>query len=309
MTMSEFKAIVPEALSRLTICLTGYSGYIGGHLVKTLVQAGIRPFLIGRPNTELNVPNGTYVASNWVDSKDLARQLADLPEVVIINIAGYFIGNHNSADIQSLVSGNIEFPIKIFEALALSGHKRIVNIGTSWEYSGNGANEPQNLYAQLKASNAATLEWYAKKFGLKALNLKLNDTYGGCDPRKKLLPYLYACSKTGEIADLHARASRINLLHIVDIQEGLFAAALRTSDIAPGSSETAFLLSGETLTIGELAEQWIAKIVPNLRVKFRDNRLNNPDLRDVLWEAPVLTRWKPRISLQSGLANYFKGLS
>jgi len=303
--MSDCKPIASDALAGQTLCLTGFSGYVGRHLLETLERAEIRPFLIGRPGATVEAPTGADVAGPWDSPADLAKQLADLVDPVMLNIAGHFVSRHTPSDILPLIAGNLEFPVKLFEALALSGKTRIVNIGTSWEYTDRGAPEPANLYAQLKASNAATLEWYARHFALQALNLKLNDTYGGSDGRTKLLPLLHARAKDAEPTVLNAWAQRLNLLHITDVQEGLLAAALHTAHIAPGSVEMAFLLGAETISIGALTERLIAGPAPRLSVTFKDNRRENPDLRDVWTDAPRLSGWRPRIALETGLADYF----
>ena len=191
-----------KVLENSTICITGYSGYIGRHLVKSLTAAGITPVLISRPQFSAPLIEGTVSVPVWHDARDLAGELQKLDNPVIINLAGHFISSHSPENISSLVSGNLQFPLEIFEALSLSGHSRIVNIGTSWEYSDNGKREPTNLYANLKASNAEYLKWYAQNFPLRAINLKLNDTFGGIDTRKKLLPYLKQSWQNGETAKL-----------------------------------------------------------------------------------------------------------
>lgn len=307
--MSDYKPIVPNILASQTLCLTGFSGYVGRHLTDTLVRAGLRPFLIGRPGRTIEPLAGADVASCWDTPRELAKQLADLSDPVVLNIAGHFVSQHSPSDISSLVAGNLEFPIKIFEAVAISGATRIVNVGTSWEYSDQGVPEPANLYAQLKSSNAVTLEWYARQFPLKAINLKLNDTYGGHDTRSKLMPLLHSCAKERQPATLNAWAQRLNLLHIVDVQEGLMAAALHTASLAPGSVQTAFLLGEETITIGSLTELVRKGPAPHLSVSFKEIGLENPDLRGVWSGAPRLPNWQPRISLEVGLADYFGSIS
>jgi len=243
----------------------------------------------------------------------LAQQLAKLRSPVVLNIAGHFISRHTPGDIPALVAGNLEYPLQIFEAVALASQEagkksspgRIVNIGTSWEYSSKGAHEPFNLYAQLKAANAATLAWYARQSSLKAINLKLNDTYGGVDTRAKLMPLLKARAADGEPARLGAWAQRLNLLHITDVQEGLMSAALQTQAIPPGAAETATLMAAETITLGELTDHIRKELAPSLGVTFADMQKANPDLREPWLDAPGLPNWRPRISLACGMADYF----
>lgn len=304
--MSNTKPVIPTGISEITLCLTGFSGYIGRHLLETLRGTGIKPFLIPRPGIELPSMPGVYVAELWNHPEKLAEQLAQLKNVVILNIAGHFVSCHKASDINSLVSGNLVFPLLIFEALKLSNHSRIVNIGTSWEYSDNGRREPTNLYAHLKADNSRILEWYAQESPLRAINLKLNDTYGGNDTRSKLLPLLKNCWLTKKKAQLKSGVQQLNILHIVDVQEGLLAAALHTSDLLPNEVRTAFLLSDETITVDSLIARLQYQIAPGLSVSFEETSDANQKLRGVWEGAPRLPKWNPRISLDEGLRDYFQ---
>jgi nucleoside-diphosphate-sugar epimerase len=245
-------------------------------------------------------------AEPWTDAEGLAAQLERLDDPVILNIAGHFVSRHVAADIPALVSGNLEFPLLIFEALKHSGHTRIVNVGTSWEYSDSGDAEPANLYAQLKAANAQSLEMYARETPLRVINLKLNDTYGGCDERSKLLPLLKNRWVGRKVAQLRNWAQPVNLLHITDVQEGLFAAALRTAELVPHEVETAFLLSSETVKLGALTARLANGIAPGLSVSFEEMADENPALRGVWKDAPRLPNWTPRISLDNGMRDYFR---
>ena len=299
------KQIVPTMLANSTLCVTGYSGYIGQHLVKFLIAAGLKPVLISRPQLSAPLIEGAISVPIWNDARELAGQLKKLDNPVLLNLAGHFISSHSPENIGALVSGNLQFPLEIFEALSFSGHSRIVNIGTSWEYSDYGKKEPTNLYANLKASNAEHLKWYAKKFPLRAINLKLNDTFGGRDTRNKLLPYLKQSWRDGETAELRSSSQLINLLHIIDVIRGILHAAEQTLSLESHEELTAFLLGDYTVNLGELIEIINQKITPNLIVRFEED----PQFKSVqrgFWEgAPRLTNWAPQLTLQQGLNNYF----
>lgn len=304
--MFDYKPTVPDRLAESTICLTGFSGYIGSHMLDTLRVARVRPFLIPRPGVTMPETPGVDYAAQWKNPKELAEQIARLNNPVILNIAGHFISCHCTEDIPQLVSGNFEFPLQIFEALTLSGHGRIVNVGTSWEFTDTGAPEPVNLYAQLKAANAQCLEWYARQAPIRAINLKLNDTYGGNDTRAKLLPLLRSRWIDRKEVKLRSWAQPINLLHITDVQEGLLAAALKTAELEPHRVVTAFALGHETLKLGALVDRLKNAIAPDLSVRFEDIKEENPALRGVWENAPCLPDWAPRVSIEDGMRDYFE---
>ena len=303
--MSIFKTTVPEGLDGVTLCLTGASGYVGQHLVQSLTALGIRPLLIGRPRAQAPDIVGADTVGTWNNPTELAAALDRYTRLAVLNIAGHFVSHHSPSDIAPLVSGNLEFPLNIFEALALSRHDRIVNVGTSWEFSDTGAPTPANLYASLKASNVAALVWYANAFGLRAVNLKLNDTFGGADGRAKLMPLLKKSAETGAKTALRYSDQEINLLHITDVKEGLLAAAELTGELTPGTVPTAFLLGPETLTLGALIDRLRKGAAPGLDITFEQANPVGGTLRSVWEAAPRLANWCPRISLDDGLSEYF----
>lgn len=307
--MKTFKPIIPNALSGDTLLLTGGSGYVGRHLVKALVLEGISPVLIGRPNHKPVAPEGTRVL-RWNDPSDLAEGMQSLPSPVMLNIAGHFVSRHKPSDVSDLVDGNVSFPLAVFEACALAGVDRIINIGTSWEYGGDGTPEPANLYAALKASNALLLEHYARQSPLCAINVKLNDTYGGEDTRAKLMPLLKSAWLNGREMHLRAPAQPINLLHITDVIEGLLAAAVETGRRSPFATvPEAFLLARETTNIGNVVAHLQGGIAPSLKANFDEPKRSASDLRPVWDAAPRLVAWQSRVSLEDGLRDYFGDVS
>ena len=84
------KIIVPDALRQIDICITGFSGYIGSHLVKALVANGIRPYLLGRQGLNFNAYPGTKKFPKWNTPEDLAITFSKLKDPVVINLAGHF---------------------------------------------------------------------------------------------------------------------------------------------------------------------------------------------------------------------------
>jgi len=302
--MSLFKPSVPDDLAGHTICVTGHGGYVGRHMVAALVAAGHRPFLIGRAKVNQTPVDGADMAAPWSDAQALSEQLSLLADPVVLNIAGHFVSQHTAADIPALVAGNLEYPLSIFEAAAQAGHARVVNIGTSWEYSDTGIATPANLYAQLKASNAQAMDYFARTRGLSGVHLKLNDTFGGHDTRGKVMGALRAAWLDRREMTLRSWAQPINLLHIVDVVEGILAAAVRTRDLPQGVTETAFLLHTDTVTLGGVADR-LRIIAPELSVRFEDMQPTNPTLRGVWTAAPSLTGWASRLSLDDGLRDYF----
>jgi len=289
----------------ISLCITGATGYVGRHLTAHLAATGQRALLIGRPGAEQPLASGCVAASPWQNAGDLAGQLSGLDRPVLLNLAGYFVKEHRADQVEEIVAGNLTYPTMILEAWVRAGHSRVVNVGTSWEFSDDGEEVPLNFYAAIKQANARLLQWYATRHPLQAINLKLNDTYGGDDRRAKLMPMLKRHAATGELAELGYSEQRINLTYIDDVVSGLLHAAGVTEGIAPGQTRTAFLLGSETCTIGELVDFLQGGIAPGLKVRFHGASPSDQSLRGVWEDAPRLPGWQPMVGLVAGLTEYF----
>lgn len=292
--------------SGTTLCVTGFGGYVGRHLVHDLTARGLRPFLIGRPGTALPTMPGVTLARPWSTPAELADQLSALDNPVMLNLAGHFVRMHTQDDLFDIIDGNLTYPTQIFEAMVLCGAERLVNVGTSWEYSDSGAQEPLNLYAAVKKSNAIVLNWYARQHPMRAINLKLNDTYGGDDRRAKLMPLLKHHAHTGEPVQLGYSAQPLNLTYIADVLRAILWAAWLTADQQTGSVEEAFVFGAETLSVGEIVDL-VQHVTGNaLHVRFLGMAPKDQTLRSIWDDAPRLRDWHPKTDLRTGLQTYFK---
>ena len=70
--------IIPKELCNKTIGITGYSGYIGQHLVKSLKNAGCNILLIPRLGTKKTTNSSGLLECEWNTPTDLANQLKSI---------------------------------------------------------------------------------------------------------------------------------------------------------------------------------------------------------------------------------------
>lgn len=294
-------------MPNFTICVTGHTGYIGSHFIEFLKRRDHTPFLIGREGKPTKPISGCEVAQPWASIVELKRQLRDLENPVVVNMAGFFASNHKEVNFPKLIESNFGYSISIMEAISDLPEAKMVNVGTSWEYDDSGNKSPANFYAQLKACNSSVADWYALYHDIRIINLKLNDTFGGEDNRAKLMPLLKFHYENGTVAQLKFSTQLINLLHISDVCEGLLCAAQQTLDLSPRKSETAFLLARETITLTELVRRINALGPDTLRVNFQGTHPTEQRLREIWQDAPLLKGWEPQMILNKALNNYLNG--
>lgn len=236
---------------------------------------------------------------------DLVEVISKINSPILVNLAGYFVGQHKIQDIDALLEGNFQFSVKMFEAFTRAGCRKILNIGTTWEYDDAGRHRPENLYAATKSANALILEWYRREYSLSVINLKLNDTYGGDDDRKKLMPLLKAAYYQRQPVELRFKNQQINLLYIDDVCSGIMAAANSLHSNECSKSKDLFLLGAETVTLGELIEYCNFDLRRSVQVRFTDETKVSENLRRIWNNAPLVPNWQPKVDLNNGIRRYF----
>lgn len=202
------------------VLLTGASGFIGSHLARHLVDQGYPVTVLVRDRSHLgfvdNAPQLKIlpVTDTWDSIKDA---VATAQPEMIVHLASLFLSEHQSQDVESLVRSNVLFGAWLLQAAAEVSVKAFVNAGTSWQhYSGDDV-RPVNLYAATKQAFEALLDYYCDAAGMSAITLKLFDTYGPEDRRRKLIPLLVDALRDGNKLALSEGDQRLDLLHIHDV--------------------------------------------------------------------------------------------
>ena len=304
--MVAFTPRISDSTKELTICVTGYTGYIGRHLVEACVNANCKVLLIGRKGEAAEKIPGTIASEAWSTPSELAVQLSVFEKVVIVNIAGFVKSDFDHTELSNMLAGNFIYPIEIFECAKIAKNASVVNIGTIWEYDNKGDTKPYNLYACLKACNALAMRFFCEKYSIRAINLKLNDTYGAFDQRDKIMPYIKNSILNKKPLTVRSPKQELNLLHITDVVEGILHAAEKVV-LNPSFEkiEDVALVGNKTKTIYSLINSEICKIVPNLIIETPASAGESIDVREYWHDVPRLSGWSPRIALRVGLKAYF----
>jgi nucleoside-diphosphate-sugar epimerase len=159
-----------------------------------------------------------------------------------------------------------------------------------------------NLYAATKQACEDILAYYHDAQGLSCLTLKLYDTYGPGDQRRKLINLLLDAARTGEPLALSPGEQEVELTHLDDVT----AAFARAADLLLHSEApllAAYLVPGTRLTVRELVAQVIQATGRPIDAEW-GGRPYRP--REVM--VPVasadrcLPNWAPEVELEAGLA-------
>ncbi len=200
--------------------VTGATGFVGSHLVRRLLQDGWQVHVLHRATSELPIFSEfadtiKHVYDGSTDS--MMRCVAQAKPDIVFHLASLFLSQHETKDVDSLVLGNVLMGTQLLEAMSVNGVTRIVNTGTSWQHYDNKDYNPVCLYAATKQAFEAILEYYVQACGVRAITLKLFDTYGPDDRRPKLFNLLSDAVKTGVTLNMSEGGQFIDPVFIDDV--------------------------------------------------------------------------------------------
>jgi nucleoside-diphosphate-sugar epimerase len=205
--------------SPIRILISGATGFIGTHLVFTLLKYGHTVAILKRRDSDLKglIPLGDKIkvfASDTYNDID-AGVYAFAPDVVI-HLAALYVNQHTPEHIVALMNSNIVFGTHILEAMTKNGVTRFLNIGTRWQHLGNKRYNPANLYSATKEAFKAIVMYYGAR-GIRHKTLEFGDTYGSGDTRKKIMELLITACQKREKIDLTPGEQILDVTSVDDI--------------------------------------------------------------------------------------------
>lgn len=284
----------------MNILVTGATGFIGTNLTRELRKKHKLHILgqfEGDPE-KLELP-GIVMTD---DIQYLADYIKANEIEGIIHLASLYLTVHTPEQVKELVSSNVYFGTAVLEAASLAGCVRwFLNTGSIWQnYNVKGsAYNPVNLYAATKQAFIDMAKYYSDVFGIRFCTLKLCDTYGPNDTRKKLFKLFKDYSESGEVLKMSPGEQKIDLIYITDIIAGFTQLADLLSDDVSLEDEYV-LTSGRQIPLKELAQLFCEVSGRNLNIEwggrpYRDREVMIP------WKGTPVPGWKACVSVEEGI--------
>lgn len=230
------------------ILVTGATGFIGGHLVRRLVARGDEVCALVRRPVRV-VGARVLVAAS---PAEIGTCIAEAAPTTVFHLATHYVLDHRPDQVAELVAANITYGALLLEGLRQAGVRRLVQMGTAWQryHTVEDAYRPVNLYAATKQAFEDLLTWYVDAGHLDAVTLRVADTYGPGDTRRKIVALLIEAARNGNSLELSPGEQRLDLLAVEDV----VAALLRAEELV-GAGHQAFRIGADrTLTLRELAD-------------------------------------------------------
>lgn len=275
-----------------TAVITGASGFIGGRVARRLLDAGWTVHAVVREGSP--VPEGAVPVVHTGSASSLVAQIAGLDIDVTFHLASLYLAEHNPGNLDDLINSNVLFSAQVAEAVVQAGCRRFINTGTAWQNYRGERYLPVNFYAATKQAFQDLLIYYHDALGLSCITLKLFDTFGPGDPRRKLIQILIDAIHSRQHLDMSPGEQVVDLTHVDDVVDALMAAADRLL-LTSGPVWETYLLSGERYRVRDLASYVSEAIGLPLQVNFggrpyRAREVMEPPVADVLLPSWSATR-------------------
>lgn len=282
----------------MNILVTGSSGFVGTHLCARLRKEHHNVFYLARPHSLMQVPgaNGKtfFFANNNIGA--LLLFLSQNQIEGIIHLASLYLQAHQEKDIPDLIQSNVYLGTAILEAASKSGVKWFINTGTIWQNFNvpdcSGQYCPVNLYAATKQAFMDVAKFYAETTDIKICTLKLCDTYGPNDTRRKIYALFEENARSCELLKMSGGEQKMDILHIDDVVAGF----IHLTDMLHRNEQLEneyVLTSGCQLTLRELASKYEEEHNVHLNIEWGARPYR---VREVMtpYKGTVLPGWKSK---------------
>lgn len=295
---------------RKVALVTGATGFVGRHLCRRLLAEGWAVHAIVRESSaSATLPNyrEAVVRTHFVSETghELFRIVGEVRPDVVFHLASLFLAQHRSEDILPMLQSNIILGTQLVEAMARNRVFNLVNTGTSWQHYGNEAFNPVCLYAATKQAFEAILCYYQEVEGLRAITLKLFDTYGPEDTRGKLMSLLEKLARSGESLAMSPGEQLLDLVYIDDVVEAFLMAARH---VCRGECLADYAVSsGNAVSLRQVVEVFETITAQRLNIVWGGRPYRNREVMLPWDRGKPLPGWTARVSLTEGIRRCREG--
>jgi nucleoside-diphosphate-sugar epimerase len=202
------------------VLLTGSSGFLGSHILTYLFKNKIKVFDVlkkKRKNNKLNKKLANkyenYQPIFYNSYSDLEKKLKKIKIDIVIHCATFYSLGEDYKTILKLINSNLIFSLLITKN-SIYNCKKFINFGSMMEFAPSKL-PPKNIYAVTKICFENFLKFYSNKnVDAKIYNIKLFETYGDNDKRKKIIPTIIKNYSKNKEFLLFSKQLSMNFIHV-----------------------------------------------------------------------------------------------
>jgi nucleoside-diphosphate-sugar epimerase len=286
------------------ILITGATSFLGVHTVSKLNEGGIIPHLIVRPGSDLcRLKDIGDVELHQYDGEisTLVNAVEAAMADVCIHIAGAYVRDHLSADIEVLIESNIRFGGQLLEAMKIGETRRLVHAGSAFQYYESDTYRPLNFYAATKQAFMDLAAYYADAEGFDVVSIILPDVYGSRDWRPKILNRIIAAHVGRSTLDMVDEPTVLGLVHVDDASSALIEAASQLISAPKSVAGGIFGVDqGHRHSLRDIVEMVADICECSTKINWGGYPAPRRHISDP-WEGATLPGWHPKVNLEDGI--------
>jgi len=283
------------------ILVTGATGFVGGHLVRRLLNNQYEVHVLIRPETDQEPLKQTIVHTHLGSTQNMIEIIQDVQPDAVIHLASLFIGEHESGDIEDLIKSNVILSTQLVEGMSVNRVGLLINVGTSWQHYAGADYNPVNLYAATKQAFRSVLSFYLETSDLRVINLELFDTFGPNDRRDKLFNLLNRLRVTGDTISMSPGYQYLDPIYIDDVCDAFLVALKRLNSGQVKRSETYSVCSEESIQLRELVKIYENVSNTKLNVEWGGRPYRAREVMQPWSDGATLPAWSPKVSIEDGI--------
>lgn len=288
----------------MKIIVTGSTGFVAKALIDTLILQGHEIHAIVREHsnrTGINEKAIFYVDNG--NTEALVKYFQSIKPDGVLHLASLFLAQHQEDEIDALILSNITFGTRLLEASVKSDTTWFINTGTFWQHYNNKDYSPVNLYAATKQAFQDIAKFYYETKKINFVTIKLNDTFGEGDTRKKVFNLWKGLAESGENLGMSPGDQVIDISYIEDIVEAymLMIEALLSDTELHYAGKAFVVSSSECMPLKKLAKVYESATGKTLDITWGERPYRD---REVMlpWNKGLLVpKWKQNTSLKDAI--------
>lgn len=287
-----------------SIFLTGATGFIGCRLIRALLEAKCDVTALVLPGEVEHLPEGVRaIVGDITDGDAVARAFAKVQPEGIFHLAA--VGTTDTGlPMAEACRVNVGGMIALLEAVRrLDSVRRIVLIGTSYEYGARRSDDgldPFNAYSASKVAAWAFARAAYNAWGMPVVSVRPFQVYGPGQRREALVPAAILAALRAEDFRMTKGEQQRDFVYVEDIVHGLIGAMTasdvegRALDLGTGTLSRVLDVVQRIWDLTGAQGRIVAGALP-----YRPGEV--PAIPADLQRTRQLTGWEPRVSLDQGL--------
>lgn len=294
------------------VLTTGATGFIGSNLTRRLIQEGFEVGIIKREKSDVWRIRDLLdkIVTYDVDLRDtygVSKAVSHFRPDFTFHLAAEI---YKPQEISLMVDTNVLGTINLLEASKDSTAKLFVNTSSCFVYKEskdklkeNADLTPLNFYALTKIQAEQACSFYAERYKLKTITLRLFPPYGPADHERRLIPYVIKNLLKGERPKLTTGWQRWDFIYVDDIVD-VYLKLLSIPDF-PQKHEIFNIGTENAVSVREV----VSRIKEIIGTELEPDWGAIPHRKDEVWficadisKAKTVLRWQPKVQiLEEGL--------